>query len=160
MLEDEVFVSFGQLTDVVEDPFQTVLILVHVLRQIKVHDETDDEMAIKAVRESTVTRNTIGEVFDFEASFQAAGEEAAKWCNYCRKHSDNAGMNLCGLQLDLPQPCHLTERQTVNLFIVNRRPFTMCGLEWLNFYFVHGADHILTLRYLSRNLNLTKTNLN
>ena len=101
-MEDEVFVSFGQLTDVVEDPFQTVLILVHVLRQIKVHDETDDEMAIKAVRESTVTRNTIGEVFDFEASFQAAGEEAAKWCNYCRKHSDNAGMNLCGLQLDLP----------------------------------------------------------
>ncbi len=49
--------------------------IVHVCK------ESHNKLAIHAIRNSTVPWNGVAEVFDFEGTFEAGGEEAPEWGN-------------------------------------------------------------------------------
>ncbi|VDP95019.1 unnamed protein product [Echinostoma caproni] len=46
------------------------------------HKDPDEELTIKTIYHTTVAREYISKVFDFERAFEAACEESAEWSNH------------------------------------------------------------------------------
>ena len=50
-------------------------VVVHVCK------EAHDKLAIHAISDSTMARNRVPEILDFEGAFETRSEEPSKWCN-------------------------------------------------------------------------------
>ena len=94
MLIDGELVLFLQLLNVVKDALDTIVTFIHELREVDVHEEADDNVAVESVSEAAVTRNALCEVLDFESSLKTGREETTKRCYDGGEECDDSCVNL------------------------------------------------------------------
>ena len=58
---------------------------------------THNKLTVHTISDTAVTRNEVGEIFDFESTFEAAGKEATKRSDEGSKGGEGEGMELGGI---------------------------------------------------------------